>query len=624
MASKGLSYPSGGFCIFGGILMAPEGFKRKLTAIFSADVVGYSRLMGADEAATVKSLEAYKGVMFTLIKQHRGRVVDSPGDNLLADFGSVVDAVQCAVAVQKELQSRNAELPENRRMQFRIGINLGDVIEEQDRIYGDGVNIAARLEALADPGGICVSKTAFDHIESKLPLGYQYLGEQTVKNIAKPIGAYRVMMEPRVTGRGEKEIERASEERMAYPLPDKPSIAVLSFTNMSGDSAQEYIGDGISENITSALSKVGNMFVIARNSTFIYKGKPIKVQQVAEELGVQYVLEGSVQKSGDRLRITAQLIDALTGHHLWSEKYDRKMEDLFDLQDEITKKIVVSLQVELRRGEEALIEARSTDNLEAWGKVAKGYNFWIKVTKEDNERARKLFEEAVKLDPNYATAWAFIGWCYHLDLYVGWTESPNDSLKLAHEAGQKALAIDNQHPYVYCMQGSIHLMQRQYDKAITKLRKSVNIDPNYYGGYSMLALTMSNLGRFEESLELIKKAMRLCPYYPPVFLLWLGRTYFFLDRYDEAIAAFTQLDERARKGEFQTWAAPLSLAMVYAELGREKEARAYMAKALESDRNLSLELIIHLSPFKNPAHLQRELDALRKAGLPEKPGGAVP
>ena len=239
-------------------------------------------------------------------------------------------------------------------------------------------------------------------------------------------------------------------------------------------------------------------------------------------------------------------------------------------------------------------------------------------------QARKAYSKAVKLDPNYATAWAFIGWCYHLDLYVGWTESPNDSLKLAHEAGQKALAIDNQHPYVYCMQGSIHLMQRQYDKAITKLRKSVNIDPNYYGGYSMLALTMSNLGRFEESLELIKKAMRLCPYYPPVFLLWLGRTYFFLDRYDEAIAAFTQLDELARKGEFQTWAAPLSLAMVYAELGREKEARAYMAKALESDRNLSLELIIHLSPFKNPAHLQRELDALRKAGLPEKPGGAVP
>ena len=292
--------------------MAEEKFRRKLTAILSADVAGYSRLMAEDESATVKTLETYREVMSTLIMQHRGRVIDSPGDNLLAEFTSVVDAVQCAVAVQKEFQARNTELPENRRMEFRIGINLGDVIEEGDRIYGDGVNIAARLEGLAAPGGICISKTAFDQIESKLPLGYEYLGEQTVKNIAKPVGAYHVLMEPRVTVAGK--------EKRALQLPKEPSIAVLPFANISGDPEQEYFSDGLTEEIITALSKVYNMFVIARNSTFAYKGKPVKVQQVGEELGVRYVLEGSVRKAGDRVRITAQLVDAATGGHLWSER----------------------------------------------------------------------------------------------------------------------------------------------------------------------------------------------------------------------------------------------------------------------------------------------------------------
>jgi TolB-like protein/class 3 adenylate cyclase len=383
-ASEGFLYPFGGFCVLGGDLMNQEGFKRKLTAVLSADVAGYSRLMAEDETATVKTLETYREVMSTLIKQHRGRVIDSPGDNLLAEFTSVVDAVQCAVAVQKEFQARNAGLPENRRMEFRIGVNLGDVIEEGERIYGDGVNIAARLEALADPGGICISKTAFDQIETKLPLGYEFLGEQDVKNIPKPVGAYRVLMEPRVTVAEEIEKEKAvpvwrrkailaggaalvlvvialavwnfyfrpsmepaSVERMAFPLPDKPSIAVLPFVNMSEDPKQEYFSDGLTDQIINSLTKLPHLFVIARISTFTYKGKPVKVQKVAEDLGVRYVLEGSVQRSADRVRITAQLIDAITGHHLWSERYDRELKDIFTLQDEITMKIINALQVEL-------------------------------------------------------------------------------------------------------------------------------------------------------------------------------------------------------------------------------------------------------------------------------------
>jgi adenylate cyclase len=399
--------------------MAEEGFKRKLTAILSADVAGYSRLMSEDESATVKTLETYREVMSTLIKQHRGHVIDSPGDNLLAEFTSVVDAVQCAVAVQKEFQARNVDLPENRRMEFRIGINLGDVIEEGDRIYGDGVNIAARLESLADPGGICVSKTAFDQIETKLPLGYEYLGEQSVKNIPKPVGAYRVLMEPRVTVAEEIEkkkalpvwrrksilaggvalalvviaaliwnfyfrpppIEVASVEKMAFPLPDKPSLAVLAFDNMSGDPGQEYLADGISENIISALSKISKLFVIARNSAFTYKGKPVKVRQVSEELGVRYVVEGSFQKSGDRVRITAQLIDALKGNHLWSKTYDRDLKDIFTLQDDITKKILTVLQVELTQGEQARAWARGTDNLEAYLKLLEARENMLQINK---------------------------------------------------------------------------------------------------------------------------------------------------------------------------------------------------------------------------------------------------
>jgi TolB-like protein/class 3 adenylate cyclase len=365
--------------------MNTQDFKRKLTAVFSADVVGYSRLMGEDEAATVRTLEAYKQVMFSLIRQHRGRVIDSPGDNLLAEFASVVDAVQCGVAVQKELQARNSELPENRRMQFRIGINLGDVIEEQDRIYGDGVNIAARLESCADPGGICVSKTAFDHIETKLPLGYEYLGEKEVKNIAKPVGAYRVLMDPRVTVAGAKDkktpvpvwprkrvlisamavfimiigvgvwnfywrapkIEPASKEKMAFSLPDKPSIAVLPFVNMSSNPEYNSLADSLSENIIYTLSYLPGMFVIARNSTFTYKGKPVEIRQVAEQLGVRYVLEGSVLRAEHRVRVTAQLIDATTGYHLWSGRFDRTVNDIFSLLDEISKNIAIELQVKV-------------------------------------------------------------------------------------------------------------------------------------------------------------------------------------------------------------------------------------------------------------------------------------
>jgi TolB-like protein len=350
--------------------MNTQEFKRKLTAVFSADVAGYSRLMGEDEAATVKTLEAYKQIMFSLIKQHRGRLIDSPGDNLLAEFGSVVDAVQCGVAIQKELQARNAELPENRRMLFRIGINLGDVIEEQGRIYGDGVNVAARIEGLAVPGGVCVSGTAYDHVENKVAAEFEYLGEQAVKNIRKPVRAYQVR-----TKRGAPDIATRQEVSSPY----KPSIAVLPFTNMSGDPEQEYFSDGITEEIITWLSKIPRLFVTARHSTFVFKDKVVSIREVGQQLGVRYVLEGSVRKSGDRIRVTAQLIDVKTDQHVWANRYDRELKDVFAIQDEITMNIMVALQAELTEGEQARLRARGTYNLEAYLKFLQAMDYFKQV-----------------------------------------------------------------------------------------------------------------------------------------------------------------------------------------------------------------------------------------------------
>jgi adenylate cyclase len=635
--------------------MNQEGFKRKLAAILSADVAGYSRLMAEDESATVKTLETYREVMSTLIKQHRGRVIDSPGDNLLAEFTSVVDAVQCAVAVQKEFQARNAQLPENRRMEFRIGVNLGDVIEEGERIYGDGVNIAARLEALAEPGGICVSKTAFDHIESKLPLGYHYLGEQEVKNIPKPVGAYRVVMEPRVTTEGEEEekpslfrgrrailagviaavvvviavaiwnfylrppsIEPASVERMAFPLPDKPSIAVLAFTNMSGDPDQEYFSDGLTEEIITTLSKVSDLFVIARHSTFTYKGKPVKVKQVSEELGVRYVLEGSVRKDENRVRTSARLIDALTGHHLWADTYDRELKGQFAVQDEIKKKIITALEVTLTEGEQARLFAKGTDNVEAWALGVEAWKLATKYSKENQAKARELLERVKKLDPEYPFLWTALAQVHFVDARFRWTKSHAESYKRALEFAKKALTLDEEDAIAHSLLGTIYLLQRQHEKAIAEGQRAIAIDPNYADGYAMLSQIMRYSGRFEEALPLIEKGIRLSPKPRVFYPFTLAHSYLMLGRYEEAIATYKQLRERCRRGECPPWWGKDALIVSYIELGREEEARAEAEEYLRLRPTGSLESTREANPYKDPAHMERLLSAMRKAGFPEK------
>jgi len=633
--------------------MAEEGFKRKLTAIFSADVEGYSRLMGDDEKATVLTLKSYREVLSTLIQQHNGKVLDSPGDNLLAEFVSVIDALQSAVIVQKEIKVRNDELPENRRMQFRIGINLGDVIQEEDRIYGDGVNIAARVESLADAGGICISGTAYDQIGKKLPFGYEYLGEQTVKNIEKPVRVYRVLMEPEAAGivigekrflgrfsrrtamaviiilgvvaggligwniylQQSKKVAPASLDKMAFPLPDKPSIAVLPFDNMSGDSDQIYIADGISENIIAALSKIPELFVISRNSTFNYKGKPVKVQQIAEDLGVRYVLEGSIQKSGERLRVTAQLIDALKGYHVWSEKYDRKLEDLFAVQDDITLNIAVAMQVELTEGEQAQVR-HQTENLQAWSLAVKAHGLFETYRKDDNAKARELFERSVELDPNYAYAWTYLGWTYWIDaVYYHMYYDRKEWLENAEKMAQKALSINDKSSDAYALLSGVYLAEGKYDEAVTAGNKAVSLDPNSSENHAIVAITMQNVGDGEAVVALIKQAMRLDPNFPPWYWYRLGIGYRLLGRYEESAAALKKRVDIAEKANKPNMGIYLSLATTYSMMGRVEEAKAAVAKALEVNPKITIETWCKSQLFKDPKEVEKIRHALSIAGL---------
>ncbi len=590
---------------------SPGRIERKLAAILSADVKGYSRLMGEDEVATIRMLSAYREVMSTLIRQYRGRVVDSPGDNLLAEFASVVDAVQCAVETQRELKARNADLPAERKMEFRIGLNLGDVIVEGERIYGDGVNIAARLEGLAEAGGICISGIVYDQVETKLNflnLAYEYLGEQTVKNIAKPVPVYRVQVEPGQSSSTTKGRGESSSSLLA--LPDKPSIAVLPFANMSGDPEQEYFSDGITEDLITDLSKLSGLFVISRNSVFLYKGKAVKSAQVGKELGVRYMLEGSVRKAGTRVRITAQLIDTTTGYHLWAERYDRELQDIFALQDEVTQKIVAALEVKLTEGEQGRLGRAPTDNLEAYDYFLRGLEYHAQRTQEANAQARQMFERAIALDPQFAAAYAFLGRTYLMEVVYQWNQDPQTQEKI-FVLGQQAVALDDSQPTAHETLGLAYLGKKQHPQAIAEAEKAVALDPNYADAYVTLAEILSFAGRPQEAISLVEQAMRLNPRYPFSYLWALGHAYRLVGRLEEAIIALKRVVMRNP----DQITAHLLLAVIYSELGREEEARAEVAEILRISPQYSLEVVRQRIPYKDPVSLERQVAALRKAGL---------
>ncbi len=582
--------------------------ERKLTAILSADVKGYSRLMGEDEEATIRTLTAYREVITTLIQQYHGRVVDSPGDNLLAEFASAVDAVRCAVGIQQALKIRNTELPVQRRMEFRIGINVGDVVVEGEKIYGDGVNIAARLEGLAETGGICISRTVHDQIENKLTLSYEYLGEQTVKNIAKPVRVWRVQMEsaaavPMATGRGEV-------TSPLLPLPDKPSIAVLPFINLSSDPEQEYFSDGITEDLITDLSKLSGLFVIARNSTFVYKGKAAKVQEVSKELGVRYVLEGSVRKASNRVRITAQLVDATTGHHVWAERYDRELQDIFALQDEITQKIVLALKVRLTEEEQARFRRAPTDNLEAYDAFLRAEAYFWRYTQEAHAQARQLYERALALDPQYAAAHASLAVTYLVEWIWQWSQDPQ-TLDRALVLAQRALALDNSLPVAHRVLGAVYLLHEQYEQAIAEGERALSLDPNDADAYVTLAMILNFVGRLEDAIGLIEQAMRLNLHYPAWYAQQLGIAYRLAGRYEEAAAAHHRA--LARNPDFL--AAHLGLAAIYGETGQEAKARTAVAEVLRINPHFSLEALRRGTPLKDRAAFERFRAALHKAGL---------
>ncbi|MBI3302542.1 MAG: adenylate/guanylate cyclase domain-containing protein [Deltaproteobacteria bacterium] len=649
--------------------MESSSVERKLTTTLHADVHGYSRLMGADEVATLRTLTAYRELLLTLIRQHRGRAVGSAGDSLLAEFASVVEAVQCAVEIQRELKARNAELPSDRRMEFRLGINLGDVMVDGEQIYGDGVNIAARLESLAEPGGICIAGAVYEQVKNKLALRYEDLGEQRVKNIAEPVRVWRIRIEPEAAastvgaglalpeeggawpveqpGRSSaptwyrrrgvlalagllliagvlgtvrylsflsirhqpSAISHQPEPTPALPLPDKPSIAVLPFANMSSDPEQEYFSDGLTDDLITDLSRLSGLFVIARNSVFTYKGKAVKVEEVSRELGVQYVLEGSVRKADNRVRINAQLVDATTGHHLWAEHYDRPLTDIFALQDEIRQKIVTTLKLQLTLSEQGIFVRRETDNLEAYDYCLRGVEYFNRFTQEANVQARQMFERAIELDPTYARAYAGVGWTYSMDWGV-WGQDLQ-SLERTLEWAQKALALNDSLANAHVLLGWAYLFKKQHDQARAEFERSIALDPNEVFGYAYLALILNFAGRPAEAIGLIEKALRLDPRNRFFSLNVLGGAYRLMGRYEEAIVTL----RRAINANPNYLPPHTLLAAIYSELGREEEARAEAAEVLRINPNFSLEVYRQRLPFKNQAESERYLAALRKAGL---------
>ena len=583
------------------------GGTRKLAAILAADVVGFSRLAGADEDRTLARLRALRSDLIDpTIAVHNGRVVKRTGDGALVEFRSVVDAVRCAIEVQNAMVERNAGVPPDRRIEFRIGIHLGDVVEESDGdLMGDGVNIAARLEGIARPGAICLSEDAFRQVRARLDLAVSDLGQIRLKNIAETIRVYSLQ----VGVPAEARPAPSAPEKPA--APEQPSIAVLPFANMSGDVEQGYFADGISEDIITALSKLSQLFVIARNSSFTFKSRNVHVREVGRDLGVRYVLEGSVRKSGARVRITAQLIDATTGGHLWAERFDRDLTDIFAVQDDVTRQIVEALAVKLTPGEQRRLKAEHPDNMEAFDCFLRGRELWWRHAKEPNSQARELLQRAIELDPGFAPAYAWLAGAHVIDYVSQWSASPSRSLELAHEAATRAAALDERNPQTQWTLAFVNLWMRRYDEAIRAAEYSIANSPNYAEGYNALGVILHYVGRSEEALPCFERAMALDPLCPGMWLHFQGQVYFQLRRYEQAVSV---LKRRIFRNP-ETDASRVLLAASYGQMGRLDEARAEWREALRVNPDYSLEHRRKVLPYKNPDDFELVVDGLRKAGV---------
>ena len=577
---------------------------RKLKAIISADVKGYSLLMADDEVHTIETLKKHRQIMGDLIQSYSGRVVDNPGDNLLAEFSSAVDAVECSVHIQNRLNKENARFVEDKRLEFRIGVNIGDVVHDGDRIYGSGVNVAARIEGIADPGGICISRNTYDHVKDKLDLGFEYLGEHEVKNIKEPVRVYRVLLDADAP-------KPLVEEQLE--LTDKPSIAVLPFDNMSGDPSQEYFSDGLTEQIINGLCKVSNLFVIARNSSFAYKGKSISIKQIANELGVQYILEGSVQKAGDRVRITAQLIDATTDYHRWSESYDRELTDIFALQDEITMKILWAMNANVTHGEQANIWSEGMKvGIKAYDAFMKGLEQFYRFNRADNAQARANYQHSIDIEAS-SVVYAMLGFAHLIDLMYGWSDSQMESFDKANKCAESAYEINENVDILHMLLGWIYLFKGKHDKAILEGKRAIQLNPNGAEAHVHLAIISVFAGNPDEAIRLINKAFRLNPTPTSYYYNMLGIAYRSIQKYEDAITACESMIHM-NPNSLPPY---ITLASCHSLLNQMDKARQDVTEILRIDPQSSIGQFALAMPFKDKEELDMYLEALRKAGLPD-------
>lgn len=628
--------------------MAESIAQRKLSAILSADVKGYSKLMGEDEVHTVETLTLYQNIIIDLIKTQHGRVVNTPGDNILAEFSSALHAVKCAIAIQKTIEEENQKLEGHRQMIFRIGINLGDILHHRENIYGDGVNIASRIEKLADPGGICISRGVFDQVKKNIAHGFEYLGEHAVKNIPEPIRIYRILLSSEDEGKilneepssisGQRraifitsialliciafagwffvptsdQSKNSDTKKMSYALPEHPSIAVLPFTNMSEDPDKEYFSDGMTEHIITSLSKVPYLLVIARNSSFSYKNRFVNVQQIAEELGVQYILEGSVQRYENRVRVTAQLIDSTEGYHLWAETYDREIEDIFNLQDEIAMKIMAKMQVELTVDELGRLSSTRTDNIKAYEKYLMGYEVYQRRTEKDTQQARNLALEAISLDPEYGAPYILLARTYLDDVWY-YKTNPKKSLLIAEEHVKMSIALSGQNSMTHQILGSLYYLRRQYDEAIVECEKALELMPNSAQAHYFYGHALRWAGRFPEAITAFEKAIRLNPITPLKYVNNLAWAYAYNGNLQKAIYLWNQAISRNQDYFF----AHLGLTFAYQLTDQKELARKEAREVLRIKPKITISKI-RKGPATRGIDRERIHTALRDAGIPEE------
>jgi adenylate cyclase len=621
--------------------------ERRLAAILAADVVGYSRLMGEDEAGTLAALKVHRTELIDpRIAEHNGRIVKVMGDGLLVEFPSVVEAVECAVEIQRGMIERNADVPHDRRIELRIGINLGDVIVEDEDIHGDGVNVAARLESLAEPGGICVRRTVRNQVRDKLPLAFEDLGEVELKNIARPIRVFRVRLDdgaerpPSMTIRRlpaawqwravaagvvvllaaasvvawlqpwAPDVEPASVERMALPLPDKPSIAVLPFENMSGNPSQEYLGNAIAEDITTELSRFADLLVISRESAFTLKGQDKTAKQIGGELGVRYILEGSVQRSGERLRVNAQLIEAQSEAHIWAEHYDRVVEDLLAVQDDIVGSVVTTVGETIAQRAGSALTRKPIENFEAYDYNLRGRDLIHRQTKEANEEARSLLTKAVALDSTLSMAYIGLAWTHLMDYVAQWSEAGPEALDRAAEYTNKAAALEGNSYHVHRLLARIRQYQGDHEEALAHSKRALELNPNDGDLLATHALLLIYAGQSAEARSWAEEAMRRNPHYPGWYATVMAAVHYLAGRYREAVAVLSRIDRLAIYDH-------RVLAASYGQLGEAEKARAHVEAILKIAPDYSVATFASSQPYQKKTDLEHFLNGLRKAGLPE-------